>query len=34
MVSGSDSHADHWRRGIVVPGTESLTLEHAYTIFN
>jgi hypothetical protein len=30
MVSGSDRHADHWRRGIVVPGTESLTLEHAY----
>jgi hypothetical protein len=30
MVSGSDRHADHWRGGIVVPGTESLTLEHAY----
>jgi hypothetical protein len=30
MVSGSDRHADHWRRGIVVPGAESLTLEHAY----
>ena len=30
MVSGSDRHADHWRRGVVVPGAESLTLEHAY----
>jgi hypothetical protein len=30
MVSGSDRHANHWRRGFVVPGTESLTLEHAY----
>src|SRR5512134_1028568 len=29
-VSGSDRPADHWRRGIVVPGAESLTLEHAY----
>ncbi len=30
MVSGSDRHADHWRRGVVVPGAESLTLDHAY----
>ena len=30
MVSGSDRHADQWRRGVVVPGAESLTLEHAY----
>lgn len=30
MVSGSERHADHWRRGVVVPGAESLTLEHAY----
>jgi hypothetical protein len=30
IVSGSDRHADHWRRGVVVPGAESLTLEYAY----
>ena len=30
MVSGSDRHADHWRRSVCVPGTGDLTLDHAY----
>jgi hypothetical protein len=30
MTSGSDRHASTWRRGLHIPGTEDLTLEHAY----
>ena len=30
MVSGSDRHASTWRHGLHIPGTEALTLEHAY----
>jgi hypothetical protein len=30
MVSGSDRHAHDWHRRLRIPGTEALTLEHAY----
>ncbi len=30
MVSGSDRHASTWRQGLHIPGTENLTLDHAY----
>lgn len=30
MLSGSDRHASTWRQGLYIPGTENLTLEHAY----
>jgi hypothetical protein len=30
MVSGSDRHASRWHRGFRIPGTEQLTLDHAY----
>jgi hypothetical protein len=30
MVSGSDRHASEWRHGLQVPGTDTLTLDHAY----
>jgi hypothetical protein len=30
MVSGSDRHADDWRRRLRIPGTEALTLDQAY----
>jgi hypothetical protein len=30
MVSGSDRHASTWRQSLCFPGTENLTLEHAY----
>jgi Transposase DDE domain len=30
MVSGSDRHASRWHHGFRIPGTEDLTLDHAY----
>jgi Transposase DDE domain len=30
MVSGSDRHAHDWHQRLRIPGTEPLTLEHAY----
>ena len=30
MVSGSDRHAHDWHQRLRIPGTEALTLEHAY----
>lgn len=30
MISGSDRHSDMWRRAYRLPGTEDLTLDHAY----
>ena len=30
MVSGSDRHASTWRETVTVPGTDVLTLDHAY----
>jgi transposase len=30
MVSGSDRHARTWRETVELPGTDSLTLDHAY----
>lgn len=30
MVSGSDRHASRWHDGFRIPGTEQLTLDHAY----
>lgn len=30
MVSGSDRHASTWRRSVQIPGTEAITLKHAY----
>jgi Transposase DDE domain len=30
MVSGSDRHASRWHHGFCIPGTEGLTLDHAY----
>ncbi len=30
MVSGSDRHSSTWRQGLHIPGTEDLTLDHAY----
>lgn len=30
MASGSDRHASTWRQGLHIPGTEDLTLDHAY----
>jgi hypothetical protein len=30
MVSGSDRHASSWRESVEIPGTEALTLDHAY----
>jgi Transposase DDE domain len=30
MVSGSDRHASRWHHGFRIPGTEGLTLDHAY----
>jgi transposase len=30
MVSGSDRHASTWHQNVQIPGTEALTLKHAY----
>lgn len=30
MVSGSDRHGSTWRQSVQIPGTEALTLKHAY----
>jgi Transposase DDE domain len=30
LVSGSDRHASRWHRGLRIPGSEELTLDHAY----
>lgn len=30
MVSGSDRHASTWHQSVQIPGTEALTLKHAY----
>jgi Transposase DDE domain len=30
MVSGSDRHASTWRETVEIPGTDTVTLDHAY----